>query len=363
MNFSKLIRSVFLAPLAVVLLTGCNSLYDKLQPCPPEKEAPMTQITLTFTQNMEFEDQFDGKVHCIDLYLFAHGGRLVYEHHQESEDTESTRAVDNTVTLELEPGYYDAVVYGGMFCTQSSFQLAYDVDKEIKLQDLEVALDKSFYFDNSEETGDPSEHIDDHSVLQMHDYFFGSKLNFYVGEEGLSSFTIDLERNTNLINVALYNSDNSAIDVNDYRLYIIDDNNTFNSSNDLTESGLIAYRPFSKENIEENGIPKATSSFTVSKLYKNSTDKFGDISPQLVVIDKEKGETEPVVDHEDLMPFLLAAKDAYSQASGMSDDEFLRRNYEWNIEIKLDVEKSTWMSVIIRVNDWEVRFDNIEFSV
>lgn len=360
MNCQTLILKGLIGAAGVMMLSSCDSLYDKLQPC-PEVEPPMARINLTFTQNMEFEDLFGDQVHCIDLYLFNHGGNLVYEHHQESE-TKSTRSVDNQISLSLEPGYYDIMVYGGMFCTQSSFKMAYDINEDIRIKDLEVTLDQSFYFDDSDDTGDATEHIDDHSVLEMHDYFFGSQENFYVDESGLTTLTIDLERNTNRINVKLYNSDNSNIDVNDYRLYIIDDNNTFNSQNELTESGLIAYRPYSKENIEEDNIPKASSSFTVSKLYKNDSYQFGEITPQLVVIDKEIGEESPVVDHQDLMPYLLAAKDAYSNGTSMTDDEFLRRNYEWTIELVIDKENNSWISLTVKIDDWEVRFNNAEFA-
>lgn len=358
MNFKNSLYIALVTCLSALSLGSCNLLYDDLQPC-PEKEVPRAQINFTFTQNMEFEDQFADKVHCIDLYIFKHGGTIVYQHHQES-DNESTRSVDNMHTLELEPGFYDAVVYGGMFCTQSSFQLVYTGDNDLTLNDLEVALDKSYYFDASEETGDPSDHLEDHSTLEIHDHFYGIKENFLVEEEGDTSITIDLERNTNRINVKLFYADNSAIDVNDYRLYIIDDNNSFDTNNDLTESGLIAYRPYSKTNLTENGKPMAEADFTVSKLYKNNKDQFGRITPELVVVDKNTGEY--VVDYEDLMPYLLAAKDAYSNATGMSDEEFLRRNYEWNIEVKLGVTKNTWLSIIIKVDDWEVRFDNIEFT-
>ena len=344
----KLILKMAVCGLAVFGLSSCNSLYDDLQPCEP----PAASINLTFTMNMDFQDLFNRDVHCVDLYVFKKGGTLAGEYH--AENTKSTRAVASTIYLQLEPGVYEAVVYGGMSCSLSSFDKLFAENSSLTKKDLEVALNTSFYFDNSDETGDPQEHLADHSALQIHDHFYGSIDEFSIGEIGSTPVTIDLTRNTNVIYVNMKNKDNTDIDINDYRVYIVDDNNTMDDTNDLTQSGLIAYRPYDKTNfVDSNNIPWAKSSFTVSRLHTSN-------DPELVVINKEIGDSKPTLSGLNLMPYIMEAK--AQLAPSMDDQEFLDRQYEWTVDVTLDVVNSTWVSITVKVNDWEVRFDNIEFN-
>lgn len=350
----KLIRNAIMAALPLTILASCHAFKDDLPLCP----APMAEIKFTYTMNMDFDDKFADKVHCIDLYVFkvvenpaTKAGdvitKFVAEYHEDNNDVIKTGQF--SITMELEPGNYQAVVYGGMSCSQASFDKLFKEDENLTIEDLEVALNSSYYFDNSDATGDPTGDID-RSALELHDHFFGTT-SFSVEDQQTTPVTIDLMKNTNTIHVKLINDDDSVINPEDFNMYIVDDNNNLDADNEIMESGAIAYRPFFKDYADPADHSVALASFNVSKLKKEN-------DPRLIVLDKNRTDNSLLID-EHLMNGILAAKDAFN-AAGMDDQEFLDRNDEWEFIFRIDTVKNAWISVTIKVRDWEVRFDNFE---
>lgn len=358
----NLIRNLAVGSIGVLALTSCNSLYDKLPECPP----PGAHIAFTYTQNMDFQDYFAEQVHCLDLYVFKvnEGTKADYSTTLYKTYHNENRMADGTVSvpMDLEPGKYQAVVYGGMNCSESSFAFTslFNDDDNISIEELEVAMLTNYYFDDSPWTGDYDEDGIDHSALELHDHFYGKSDVFSVGDRDYTPVTIDVMKNTNVINFYIYDKDNYPLEAHDYRMYIIDDNNEMGPDNMLIDGDDIIYRPYIKEN--KSFIPaKKTSqyagvqtSFSVSKL---STRR----SPRFAIINKAIGEENPIFTDSDLRTKLLDAKDAYPGHENMADQEFLNRENNWDIYVEIDVTKNTWVSITIKVKDWEVRYDNINY--
>ena len=357
----NLIRNTALASVGLVLLSGCHAFKDDLPKCPE----PMANISFSYTMNMDYQDYFASSVHCLDLYVFkvidseARDGNastvLVEKRHQENNDVIKTGNL--SFNIPLVPGKYQAVVYGGMNCTESSFDKIFaENDKNLSIDDLYVAMSTKFYYDNSPETGDPEEDGIDHSALELHDHFYGISNVFDVLEQTTTPIKIDMMKNTNIINFYIVDKDKYDLEAHDYRMYIIDDNNEMGPDNLLIDSDDIVYRPYIKENTvspKDATCPAIQSSFSVSKLSTRRTPKFA-------VVNKVLGNDRPLLVMNDLLDKLLAAKDSFPGASSMDDQEFLNRNDEWTIITEMDIAKQTWVSITVKVRDWEVRYDNIE---
>lgn len=344
------IRNAILLGLTACCLSSCSLFKEELAEC-PVTELPKVNISFSYTMNMDGRDKFPESVHCLDVYVFKKDGEIVYYNFEE--DNEKIKGGDLSYDLSLQPGEYEAVVYGGMNCTASSFDKIFSEEEGLTADILEVELNSSYYTD--EDSGYPEDDDIDFESLELHDHFYGNA-EFDVKEEENDPVVVDLYKNTNTINIYLVNEDSSDISVEDFRYYIIDDNNSFNNLNNLNETGTIIYRPYLKQDVITPGtenIPAAEASFKVSKLSIRR-------QPSLVVINNEKGNQSPIIDHLPLLDKILAAKEAYPSASNMDDQEFLYREDTWDIICTLDTVKNTWLSLIVRVGDWVVRYDNFE---
>lgn len=364
----KLIRNTVLATVGGVLLTGCNAFKDDLPEC-------QTVINFTYTMNMDFEDQFAQSVHCLDLYIFkvtegtkAEGSKhttLLPEFNTSIDNNDLIKNGGFSVSLKLDEGEYQAVVYGGMACSEASFALTnlMNTDDDISVEDLAVALNKDLYFDGSDDTPNYDDDID-RSNLELHNHFYGTT-SFTVNAQGNSNtpaVTVDLMRNTNTINLYVVDKDRYSLDAANYHFFILDDNNTMNHENMLTTSGEIAYRPYFKDNVTHDiegstyfGWPAAKASFTVSKLSANR-------NPQIIICNKNYNVLENGT--KDLLPILKKSMDQDDRTSNMDNpnsfQEYLNRQNEWSITAEIDVVKNTVLGITIKVRDWEVRIDNIE---
>lgn len=353
----KLIRNTALAGLCMVGLSSCNFFYDNL----PECEPSAVQINFTYTVNLDHQDKFDESVHCVDLYIFkvtndtkADGEHttLVDTYH----NPDRLNSGDVSVYRQLEPGVYKAVVYGGMNCSQSSFafkQLFQD-DDDISVEDLQVALEKNLYFDDTNETGDANEDGIDHSALELHDHFWGQSENFVVNETGSTPIVIDVMKNTNVIDIYIVDTEKNELEAHDYRMYILDDNNEMGSDNMLTTSGDIKYRPYIKENsVNPNDAtwPAIQTSFYVSKLSVRRT-------PEFQVINKVLGDNDPIFTDGGLLNKLLG--DLVGSTPEIKQD-FLNRADKYTVTYVVDFKKRTWVSVTIEVDGWVTKYDNADY--
>ena len=107
----RLVGMVFGIVLTVFSLSSCESIYEDLSPCPHG-----VSLRFIYDYNMEYANAFPKKVDCLTLLIYDGKGDYV-----------GTRTVmgpelqDETyrMQLDLEPGTYRFVAYGGMACVGS----------------------------------------------------------------------------------------------------------------------------------------------------------------------------------------------------------------------------------------------------
>ena len=93
--------------------SSCENIYEDLDPC-----AHGVSLRFIYDYNMEFANAFPKKVDCLTLYIYDEEGNYV--------DTRvvtgpELRDESYRMTLDLAPGKYRFVAYGGMACEKSSF--------------------------------------------------------------------------------------------------------------------------------------------------------------------------------------------------------------------------------------------------
>ena len=99
---------------AAALATSCGSVFDDLPPCRSGVE-----LRFIFDHNMEEANSFHKQVDCLTLYLYGSDGRLIATY---GEDSGALASEDYRMDIDLDPGHYRAVAYGGMRCADASFE-------------------------------------------------------------------------------------------------------------------------------------------------------------------------------------------------------------------------------------------------
>lgn len=128
----KKFRILCLVSAAVALLMSalsCETIYDDIAPCVTEY-----RVKFKYEYNIKDVDAFHKEVESVDLWLFSTDGRLVWHG---SESGEVLRNEDYRMTVPVEPGVYDAVVWGGL---KDRPVYVLGADKPESLNDLSVSL-------------------------------------------------------------------------------------------------------------------------------------------------------------------------------------------------------------------------------
>lgn len=138
MIFSRLISKGMAAltiAAAVTPLFSCDRLREDLQDC--DRGA---RIRFVYDYNMEFANAFPSQVDCLTVLFYDSDGRYVTTQTNMTSDLadENWRMV-----VDLEPGTYNILAYGGMECQEASFSFTSSPDIT-PMQDLEVELKPSY---------------------------------------------------------------------------------------------------------------------------------------------------------------------------------------------------------------------------
>lgn len=325
----RLVGMVFGIVLTVFSLSSCESIYEDLSPCPHG-----VSLRFIYDYNMEYANAFPKKVDCLTLLIYDGKGDYV-----------GTRTVmgpelqDETyrMQLDLEPGTYRFVAYGGMACDKSSFVFVPSAPGEgVKLEDIKVAIDIGFT-----------------TPLQdrLHDLFWGS-LTLETSDM-YNKGTVEMRKNTNNIRVVLQQMNGDPVNPKDFEFGITDDNTLFAWNNDLIPNGDVVYSPWAKgqgsAGVTDGGseVFVAYAEFSTSRLMTKN-------SPRLIV--RRASDKSEVINIPLNNYLLLLKSELYAQ---MDPQEFLDRESEWSLFFSLD-EDGAWIKTYIKINDWTVRLNDSE---
>lgn len=313
-----------------MMFTSCEYIHEDLMPC--ERGV---SLRFVYDYNMEYANAFPSKVHCLTLYVYDGEGNYVATF---TEKTDVLKDENYRMKIDLEPGDYSMVAYGGVACDDRSFTV---IDEPTDAADKLTAL--SVQMSHNELTSDKL----------LHDFFYG-KLDVTVEENNYKDETVYMMKNTNNIRIILQQMNGLPVSDEDFTFRIVNDDNTlFANDNSLIENGNITYMPWAQGQRTvgdgEEGSGKVTVAYAEFSTSRLTTGNH----PRLIITNNA---TDDEVVNIPLNDYLLLLKsDRYAE---MGDQEYLDRENEWSMIFFLD-RNHMWVDAQIIINDWVVRLNNI----
>lgn len=209
--------------------SSCERVYEDLPPC----ETGL-KIRFIYDYNMEFANAFPSQVDCLTVLFYDKQGNYV----KTVTNTTSDLADEYwRMTVNLDPGQYTILAYGGMACEKTSFSFV-TPPETTRLQDIRVRLD--------------SDKID----TELHPLFYGRlvtevKANTLTYQE----VTVEMMKDTNNLRILLQQIGGEPVDYKDYDFQIIDNNTLFAWDNDLLPVPTVTYNPWVSGNASPGELP------------------------------------------------------------------------------------------------------------
>ncbi len=333
-----LLRSVMAAAAAITapaMLTSCDAVIDDALPECREG----LEVRFIYDYNMEWANAFPSQSHCLTLYVYDKEGRWVKT---QRETGEPLADEGYRMHVDLEPGEYTLLAYGGVDCEAASFSFTANPET-IPLEDVELQLKQS-------QITEPVGH-------DLHPLFYG-RIEATVPEgETLeyTTVTVPMMKDTNNIRVLLCNLSGEPLGGDDFDITITDDNTLFNWNNDVMATGdTVTYWPWTKGQASAGTLPDGSESLLAFSELSTSRLIAGHNARLIVTRTRDRREIINVP----LINFLLLLKS--EQFAEMGNQEYLDRESRWALTFFLEGDGS-WMNVYIRINDWIVRLNNTEF--
>ncbi len=328
-------KTLFLIALTfvgLVFFNSCNKLQEDLQPCPQG-----LRIRFIYDYNMEFANAFYSQVDCLTVLFYDSEGKLV-----KSEINTSSDLTDEFWRMEVDliPGQYHIIAYGGLACNNASFSFTSPFQTYATYQDIKVQLNPTA--------------LTAPIGTNLHPLFYG-RLDTEVEQSSTAyrEVTVKMMKDTNNLRVLLQQTGSEPVNNEDYDFQITDNNTLFAWDNDLLPVPTVTYYPWTRGNAVAGELPDGSNAsvawaeFSFSRLVTAA-------SPRLQITHKESG--KKVIDIP-LINYLLLLKS--QQFADMGSQEFLDRESRWSMIFFLS-ENDYWAKTSIVINDWVVRINDIE---
>ena len=303
------------------------------------------RIRFKYDHNIKFADAFAGEVNSIALYVFDGNDVLVEQVATTDKNALSSGSFE--IPLELDPGSYTLLAWGGLMNEESFDLLANTTVGVTKLQELQVRMHRQY-----DENGKARVNED---LLPL---FHGTLPLEVKAAPGTYTETMSLMKNTNVIRVLLHEISGHEIDANKFIFEINDDNGLYGCDNTVLDDEMITYSAWHQStgtadmsDVDVKAVTSATvalAELTIGRM------RAGD-SPVLHIKSRETGEDVfriPVAD------YALLVKGNYRQ--NMGDQEYLDRQDEYTMTFFLD--EGEWVSSVIYINSWRVVLNNTELN-
>lgn len=318
---------------AAGLVSSCKSVIeDDLPEC---KEG--LALRFVYDYNMEFANAFTAQVDCLTVFVYDESGRCV-----EKRTESGTPLADEAYRMEvdLEPGNYTVLAYGGMDCEQSSFHFTSDPQESL-MKDVQVELDRKL--------------LTSPEGQKLHPLFYGTIDTTVESNETLEykEVTVPMMKDTNNLRIILQQVDGESLDCNRFDWRLTDDNTLMAWNNSVIPTSTVTYFPWTQGNAspgvteDEMEVGVAFAEFSFPRLVTTN-------SPKLEITDKETGRTVVSIP---LNNYLLLLKS--QEFAKMGNQEFLDRESRWNMIFFLD-SNMIWLDTNIVINDWVVRINHAE---
>ncbi len=334
-SFSDSIKKTFAATLiagAAMTLGSCDRIHEDLQPCPQG-----VRLRFVYNYNMEFANAFPSQVDCLTVLFYNEQGQYVTTR---TNMTEADLSDENwRMTVDLNPGTYTIVAYGGLECQQSSFSFTAQ-PSTIGLQQLEVELKPTCL---TAPVG-----------TYLHPLFYGrADVSVEQSDMEYRDYTVYMMKDTNNLRVMLQQVDGNPINEADFDFKVVDDNTLMAWDNAVIPTQSVEYVPWTRGNASPGQLEDGRDA-SVAWAEMSFPRLVTSNSPRLVITRKEDGNN--VVDIPLNNYLLLMKSEVYSS---MPAQEFLDRESRWKMLFFL--QNGIWLQTVIEINDWIVRLNDTEF--
>lgn len=329
-----------------MIATSCDAVYDDLRPCVTEAE-----LRFIYDYHMERGNAFMYNVDCLTVYIYDSDGKLV----EKRVETGSCLADEDwRMRVELPGGDYHVVAYGGMECDKASFEHTGETPA-IGSAESSLAVNLKSGLHEGAALGEP-----------LHDHFWGeADLKINTDTDEVDKATVEMRKNTNNIRVVLQHLSGEPVDPDMFDFQLIADNTHMAADNSLVSRGETVYTPWAKGTTAIGLLPdgselsNAYAQISTSRIVENPG-----ANPRLRVTRADTkaigraGDSDNTVLDLDLI-YLIKLARQQNNVNEMPLQEYLDRESRWSFIFLLD-ENNNYYSLRIKVNDWEVRINNIE---
>lgn len=320
--------------ITMTTLSSCDAIYDDLDPCPQG-----VRLRFVYDYNMEFANAFPSQVDCITLLVYDADGKYVTSF---TETSDVLKDENWRMEIPLKPGEYSIEAWGGVSCEKTSFQFN-EEPQTIGMDALQVSIKPAM--------------MTSPEGKYLQPLFYGpiNPMTLVIPEESTEYIeeTVYMMRDTNDIRIILQNMNGTQAHGDDFVFSITDDNTNLAYNNDIIPGNSYTYSPWAWGDVSVGLFPDGTEAidayaeFCTSRLiYRNDA--------KLLI--QRKSDSKVIVDNIPIINFLLGLRS--NKYDWMSPQEFLDRENSWRVIFFLD-DKGEWLKTYIKVNDWEVRVNDI----
>lgn len=297
-------------------------------------------ISFKYDYNIKFANAFANEVNSIALYVFDEEDTLIDQ--LTTTDKEALSDDEFEMVLQLDPGEYRLLAWGGLMNEESFDLLANAEIGKTKLQELQVRMRR-----DHNASGDA---VVEKDLLPL---YHGSMEIVVDDVKGTYKHTMSLMKDTNVVRILLNELSGHEADADDFIFEIEDSNGLYDWDNTLLDDEQITYKAWYKESVStdtetmsraQESVGGALAELTIGRIR-------ADRSPILRIRSSETGED---IVRLPLAEYALMVKGQYNL--GMSDQEYLDRVDEYNMTLFLN--EGEWVSTSILIHSWRVVINN-----
>ena len=344
MNRVQLFRRILLAWSVVATMLGmasCESglIFEGEGDCGVDY-----RIRFKYDYNITFADAFAHEVNSVVLYVFDENDILVQE--IATTDKAALASGNFEIPLELLPGRYTLLAWGGLMEEESFDLLPTTVVGLTTLQEMQVKMHRQY---DAEGNATVSE-----DLLPL---FHGTMPLEVSDAPGTYTETMSLIKNTNVIRILLHEMSGHDVDADKFIFEINDSNGLYDWDNTLLSDEMITYSAWhqSTGSADMEDYTRAVTSVNVALAELTIGRMRAGQSPVLHIKSRATGED---VFRIPLADYALLVKGNYRKEMG--DQEYLDRQDEYTMTFFLD--EGEWVSSVIYINSWRVVLNDTDLN-
>lgn len=295
------------------------------------------RLRFKYDYNIKFADAFANEVNSVALYIFDQSNTLIEE--ITTTDKQALSSGTFEIPLQLEPGHYTLLAWGGLMNEESFDMLADTKIGTTKLEELQVMMHRE-HNENGEATVEED-------LLPL---YHGTMSLDVTDAPGTYIETMPLMKDTNAVRILLHEMSGHDVDADKFIFEIRDNNGLYDWDNTLLEDEEITYSAWYQTTGSAEMEEYATRTVTEVNvaLAELAIGRMrADASPILYIKSRETGEDLVRIP---LADYALLVKGYYRES--MSDQEYLDRQDEYTLTFFLD--EGEWVSSVIYINSWRV---------